>query len=222
MLADQHVFQYEEVWKQPDVLERASDPRAQHLVRRQPQQLDIVEADAAGVGRSEPGDDVEQRRLAGAVRADHRHHTAGRHREVDLVQRHQAAEPHRDSAHLERDAALGVLPAQRAEVAEAAAAHPGHVLRLEAERRLLARGGDQPFAAEQHHCHQDDAENQLGRAGQVHRLQPAIADGGAELVQPIGRVGQEPGLHRLQQDGADHHTPHTAQPAEHHHHQDHH
>ena len=53
-------------------------------------------ADVAGTGRQHAADQVEQRRLAGAVRADQRDDLAGVHGEADVAVRRQAAEVARD------------------------------------------------------------------------------------------------------------------------------
>ena len=49
-----------------------------------------VQADGAGVGLVEAGDDLDQRRLAGAVLAEQRMHLAGADVEADPVQRAHA------------------------------------------------------------------------------------------------------------------------------------
>src|SRR5262249_34141317 len=51
-----------------------------------------VEDDAPGGGREMPGDEVEQRRLARAVRSDDRPALAWGHRQRDAVQGHQGTE----------------------------------------------------------------------------------------------------------------------------------
>ena len=43
-----------------------------------------------------------------------------------------------------------------------------------------------------------------------------------ERMQPLRQVLQPPGLQKLQDEGAQHHTPHAADATEHDHHQDHH
>ncbi len=50
---------------------------------------------------SAPGDHVEERRLAGAVRSDDGAHRTARHVEIDVRQRRQPAEPARQAAGLE-------------------------------------------------------------------------------------------------------------------------
>ena len=60
-----------------------------------------VEGDLAGRGREGAGDDVDQRRLAGAVLADEADDLARRDAEVDAMQHGHVAEALRDSADLE-------------------------------------------------------------------------------------------------------------------------
>ena len=68
--ADEHVLEHRHRREELDVLERARDPELDHPARRGAQGRAAVEDDVAGVEPVEPGDDVERRRLAGAVRAD--------------------------------------------------------------------------------------------------------------------------------------------------------
>ena len=56
--------------EEADVLERAADPERRDLVLRQSGDLVAVEDDLAGGRRVDAGEHVEERRLAGAVRAD--------------------------------------------------------------------------------------------------------------------------------------------------------
>ena len=74
------------------------------------------EGDAAGIGREGAGDQVEQRGLAGAVRADHREDRALRHLEADAVDRDQAAEALADIVDGKQRAHFGfsVSPRRRA------------------------------------------------------------------------------------------------------------
>jgi hypothetical protein len=58
------------------------------------------------VHRVDAGDALDQRRLAGAVVADERHHLAVAHLEVDVGQRLHGAERLGDSAELEKGVSL--------------------------------------------------------------------------------------------------------------------
>src|SRR4029079_17828658 len=64
---------------------------AGQLVRTRTQRS-AVEGERAGVRSDEPADDVEERRLAGAVGPDDAHHGAGRNVERDALERDQSAE----------------------------------------------------------------------------------------------------------------------------------
>ncbi len=60
-------------------------PAMQRSCARRARDVDAVEADRAGVGVEIAGDQVEQRRLAGAVRADDAERLAARDRQIDAV-----------------------------------------------------------------------------------------------------------------------------------------
>ena len=81
-----------------DVVDRAQ-PRKQRLaiILEHVAELDVaqrlaVEQDFAGIGRDEPGDHVDQRALAAAVRAEHRDELAARDIEVEAVVDHSVDE----------------------------------------------------------------------------------------------------------------------------------
>ena len=67
-------------------------PRRQTLSAEKPVDTLAGEGDRTAVGLEDAGDHVEQRRLAGAVGADHAADLAGLDVERHLVHRHQAAE----------------------------------------------------------------------------------------------------------------------------------
>ena len=90
--ADEQVLEHGRVLEQLDVLERAGDAEAGDLVRRAPAEVDAVELDRSRRRRVEPADEVEDRRLAGAVRADQREHLAARDVEGHAVDGADAAE----------------------------------------------------------------------------------------------------------------------------------
>src|SRR5205085_7182654 len=75
-----------------DVLERPRDPLADDPMRRGAEQALAVERDLARVRPVEPGDQVEERRLAGAVRADQPADLAALDAERDVVDGDDAAE----------------------------------------------------------------------------------------------------------------------------------
>src|SRR5262245_11259841 len=73
-------------------LQRAFDAEPADLVRLEPGDLATVEEDPAGVGREQAGYQVEERGLAGAVRADDRVQPPAGEAEAQVVDRGQSAE----------------------------------------------------------------------------------------------------------------------------------
>ena len=92
MLADHDGFQHREMREQADVLERARDALERALRRARIHDRLALEQDLAGIGGENAGDEIEERRLAGAVRPDQRVDVAGRHLELEIVERVEAAE----------------------------------------------------------------------------------------------------------------------------------
>src|SRR3954447_2284426 len=90
--SDEHVLSYRHRREELDVLERPSDPFADDAVRRRAKQAGTVEGDRSPVRPIEPGDQVEQRRLAGAVRADQPRDLAALDRKGNVVHRDHPAE----------------------------------------------------------------------------------------------------------------------------------
>src|SRR4029079_2652299 len=78
------------------------DPGAADLVRLEPDDASAVEGDRARLRSIDAGDEVEERRLAGAVRPDHAHDLALVDVEVEPVDHAQAAEGERDALQLEQ------------------------------------------------------------------------------------------------------------------------
>ena len=76
--------------KQQQLLEDRGDAAALGVVRVREAHDLAVQADGAGVGLVDAGDDLDQRRLAGAVLAEQRMHLAGADVEADPVQRAHA------------------------------------------------------------------------------------------------------------------------------------
>ena len=70
--ADEDVLDRGHLLEEPDVLEGAADPELDHSVRRQRGDLRPVEQDRARRRMVDARDLVEERRLAGTVRADER------------------------------------------------------------------------------------------------------------------------------------------------------
>src|SRR5262249_18895166 len=78
--------------EQGDVLERARDTEPGDLRWPSVRDVAVLEQDGAAIGLVEAADHVEQRRLAGAVRADNRDDFAAAHRDRDILDRAHAAE----------------------------------------------------------------------------------------------------------------------------------
>ncbi len=78
--------------EQAEILEGAADAERGDAVARRLEQRAPLEADRAAVEAIEPGQAVEQRRLAGAVGPDQAEDLAGRDVERDAVERDDAAE----------------------------------------------------------------------------------------------------------------------------------
>jgi hypothetical protein len=90
--ADEHVLERRHVLEEADVLERPADAALGDRVRRHTGHVLAVEDDLAGGGLVHAREHVEERRLAGAVRADQADDLAPRDREVDVVGRDEPAE----------------------------------------------------------------------------------------------------------------------------------
>ena len=78
--------------KQVGDLERPGEARRDYSVRRSAGDVDAGEKDAATIGNEQPGNQVEERRLAGAVRADQRVQRAVGDRQARILERVDAAE----------------------------------------------------------------------------------------------------------------------------------
>ncbi len=94
--ADEDVLEHGHRAEEVDVLEGARDPAAHDSVGRRLEQRRPVELHLSLVRRVEPRDDVERRRLAGAVRADQPGHDPLGDLERDAVEGDNAAESERD------------------------------------------------------------------------------------------------------------------------------
>ena len=92
--ADGDVLDHGEPREQPHLLEVAGDAHGQHLVRPLGRYSSrAVEQHASAGRRNEPADDVEQRGLAGAIRADQGMDAPVRDLARHVVERQVAAEP---------------------------------------------------------------------------------------------------------------------------------
>src|SRR4029453_10010825 len=97
---DQNVLDGGHVGEEPDVLERPTDAESRGLGGAEAEERLTAEGHAALVRHVEPGEDVEERGLAGSIRPDDRH-DAALEGEVHAVQRGEASEPLGDAAGLE-------------------------------------------------------------------------------------------------------------------------
>ena len=102
-----HVLADGQAGEEADALQRPGDPQRGQPVGADPVKRLPAPAHRARRRLDEAADDVEQRRLAGAVGADDAEHLALRDLERDAVQRGDAAKRHRDLAH--RELAAGLL-----------------------------------------------------------------------------------------------------------------
>ena len=74
------------------MLPGARQAESRPLVQRQSIEWVAVQRDRAGIGWKEAGNQIEQRRLAGAVRPDQSEDATLAHRQVDVVGDDDAAE----------------------------------------------------------------------------------------------------------------------------------
>jgi len=89
---DKQVLEHGEVLERVRNLERAADAGDAARARRRLRDVAAVEPDGAAVRPDEPGDQVEQRRFAGAVRSDDAQRLARCDVEADAVDSLQRAE----------------------------------------------------------------------------------------------------------------------------------
>jgi hypothetical protein len=108
--ADEHVLEHGQAPEQTHPLERPRDAELRELVRTHARDRLTTPGESSGVGRHEPTDDVEQRRLARAVGADDAEHLASLDLQRDLLQGDDAAEPHRQPIGCQRSGRGSVLP----------------------------------------------------------------------------------------------------------------
>src|SRR5207302_1843578 len=97
MVADHDVVEHGQRQREPRALKRAGDPGGVDALRRHAGQVLAAELRAAAGGPVNAGDDVEQRRLARAVRADEAGDRAAPHLQIERIERQQAAEAHAET-----------------------------------------------------------------------------------------------------------------------------
>ena len=98
MAADHDVAADGHAAEEREILEGAADAERRHAMTRLLQELVAVESDAAGFRLIEAAEAIEQRRLAGAVRADEAANLPAPDLEGHFVQRDDAAEADRQLA----------------------------------------------------------------------------------------------------------------------------
>ena len=94
--AQHHVLVHGQAGAESDTLERAGDAQLGQVVRVMPAEPASPVGQAAAPRVDEPADDVEQGRLAGAVRPDDAHHLATADPHRHLVERQEATETDTD------------------------------------------------------------------------------------------------------------------------------
>src|SRR5581483_5503441 len=97
--ADHDVLDHREAPEGPQLLERARHAQPAHAVGRHSREPRAVELDRSLVGRIKAANAFEERRLAGAVRADDAHQFAGGDVEGDAAVGGDAAEALRHAAY---------------------------------------------------------------------------------------------------------------------------
>ena len=101
LAAEEHVLDDVEVVAEREILVHDLDPEPGRVLRAVDAHGLAVEDDLAGVVAVDPGDALDQRRLARPVVADECHDLAVPHLEVDVGQRLDRAERLRQAANLE-------------------------------------------------------------------------------------------------------------------------
>jgi len=92
MITDHHVFDDGHVFKEAQILKRARQAERGALVRRESAKRFSVKTRVAARGRVNAGNEIEQRRLARAVRSDERDDFVRFHRERNIIDGENAAE----------------------------------------------------------------------------------------------------------------------------------
>jgi hypothetical protein len=105
MAAEQQVLQHRRAFEQLDVLERAGNALAHHVVPCQARDLVAIEADAAAAGVEHACDEIQERCLARAVRTDHREDLSCADREAHVAHGLDAAKGQAQLLDLEECAA---------------------------------------------------------------------------------------------------------------------
>ena len=113
LAAHEEIGHHVDIGAQREVLIDGLDPRRLGLRRRGEVALGAVEHDAARGRLQAAGDDLDQRRLAGAVVAEQGHHLAAADVEADAAQRFDGAEILDDVVELKDGIAHVAIPSSR-------------------------------------------------------------------------------------------------------------
>src|SRR5215207_7389743 len=189
-----HILEHGHLAEQPRDLKRPPDAEVGALPGRLAVDPAALEPDLAGVRHHRPADEVEHRRLAGAVRPDQRRNRLLGHLERGPVDRADAAEALLEPLHLKQR--LGIRRWSR-RLRRLALAQVDSRQALAGEARLAARapaldpvagGRDNPLREEQNDERQQAAEDQEARVAAaellVRRLVEPLDDEGAENRSP--------------------------------------
>ena len=102
LAVEKQVLRHRQVRQQVDLLVDGGNAGLHCGLGRARRDLFAAQADDTGIAREHAGDDLDQRRFAGAVLAEQRMDLAGAKREVDLLQRAHRTEALADPAHLQQ------------------------------------------------------------------------------------------------------------------------
>jgi hypothetical protein len=107
------VLEYRKIWKEPGDLKRPRDAERRAPVRRERGDIRSRQDDAAARRRQLAADQIEERGLTGAVRADDGVTGPRRQRQAHLVDGLEAAEVTRDAVKLQAGRRTTIRPADR-------------------------------------------------------------------------------------------------------------
>ena len=110
-VAEEDVLGDGELGEEQELLVDGGDAALDRVARGDGGELALADADAAAVGGVHAGDDLDERRLAGAVLAEERVHLAGEDVEVDVLEDADAGEGLRDAGERDEGGHLAPRPA---------------------------------------------------------------------------------------------------------------
>ena len=136
LVPEHHVLAHREVGAEVHLLVHGGDAGVLRVGRAGEALLVTADADGAGIHRIDPGESLDEARLAGAVLAHERVHLTGPEREVDVVEREDAGEPDGDAGHLDDRRDCGVHVHGDSAFPSFIAAHPPGDLSVPRRRAL--------------------------------------------------------------------------------------